>query len=310
MKNNFYQKSFTTVNNLTASDVSLVFRRANAMKHLVEKKGGDNRLKRKMLAALFFEPSTRTFSSFITAMQRLGGGIIPLNGMNNTSISKGETLPDTARVFSQYADVLVIRHPEPGSVQIAAENATIPVINGGDGVGEHPTQALIDSYTIFQTFGKLDSLHILMIGDLAHYRPTNSLSKLLALYPFIKLSFATPSQVPLPADVRKYLKDRNVKFTEYTQFTALLPDIDVLYVTRVKREYMSDQLYQQIKGSYVVDKKIASKMKKKSIIMHCLPRIDEIAREVDEDHRSIYMNRQIRNGLYVRMALLDLILRK
>lgn len=295
---------------MTQKDVALVFKRADEMKRLVERKGGDDRLKSKILAALFFEPSTRTFSSFITAMQRLGGGIIPLNGMSNTSIAKGETLPDTARVFSQYADVLVIRHPQPGSVQLASENASIPVINGGDGVGEHPTQALIDSYTIHQSFGTLDNLHILMIGDLAHYRPTNSLSKLLALYPSIQLSFATPTQVPLPDEIRNYLKVRNISFLEHTDFVDLLQSIDVLYVTRVKKEYMSDELYKKIRGSYVVDKSIANKMKKKSIIMHCLPRIDEIAKEVDKDHRSIYMNRQIRNGLYIRMALLDLILRK
>lgn len=310
MKNNFFNKDIVTVDTLTLSDIDLLFARTKEIKKLVREKGGDDRLKGKILASLFFEPSTRTFSSFISAIQRLGGGIIPLNGMINTSIAKGETLPDTVRVFSHYADVLVIRHPEPGSVEMASNYAFKPVINAGDGINEHPTQALIDLVTIKEVFIEMNNLHILLMGDLAHYRPTNSLAKLLALYPGITLSLVTPKQVPIQNNIRQYLQDKKVNFHEYPEFANILKTVDILYVTRVKKEYMSEELYREIKGSYIVNKSIVKQMKKKSIVMHCLPRIDEIDTEVDTDDRSVYLTKQLSNSLYVRMALLDLILNK
>ena len=310
MKNTLFGKNIVTVDSLKLEDIELLFARTKEMKRLVLDRGGDDRLKGKIMASLFFEPSPRTFSSFVTAMQRLGGGIIPLHGMSNTSIAKGETLPDTVRVFSHYADILVMRHPDPGSVKLAAEFAFKPVINAGDGVNEHPTQALIDLITIKEVFDRIDNLHILMIGDLAHYRPTNSLIKLLTLFPKVKLSLATPVQVPIQDNIRQYLKKKKASFQEYTDFVEILPTADVLYVTRVKKEYMSEGLYREIKGSYIVSQSLVSKMKKTSIIMHCLPRIDEIEKEVDRDSRSIYLTKQLGNSLYVRMALLDLILRE
>ena len=243
-------------------------------------------------------------------MQRLGGGIIPLHGMGNTSVAKGETLEDTVRVFSNYADVMVMRHPESGSVDFASQYATIPVINAGDGINEHPTQALIDLFTIEESLGESRGLHILIIGDLAHYRPTNSLMKLLTIYPNVKLSLCTPQEVPIQNSIREYLVQKKVNFHEYNEFHDLLPAVDVLYVTRVKKEYMSEDLYQRIKGSYIINKEMIKNMKKKSLIMHCLPRIDEIHNDVDSDPRAIYFTNQIRNGLYMRMAILDLLLRK
>src|SRR3989338_3226627 len=159
MKNSFYKKDVVSVDDFSREDLDLLFERTNEIKKLVEDSGGDERLKGKMMAALFYEPSSRTFSSFITSMQRLGGGIIPLSGMSNTSVAKGETLKDTVRVFSAYSDVLVIRHPDAGSLKLAAEYAPKPVINAGEGaLGEHPTQAFIDLYTIKQVFGKIDGL--------------------------------------------------------------------------------------------------------------------------------------------------------
>lgn len=310
MQNNFFGKSIVSVDSISQEDLFLLYSKTKEMKNLVKEKGGDNRLNGKVMAALFFEPSTRTFSSFITSMQRLGGGIIPLNGMQNTSIAKGETLLDTVKVFSHYADILVIRHSEPGSVSLAAKYAFKPVVNAGDGINEHPTQALIDIITIKEIFGRINNLHILIIGDLAHYRPTNSLAKLLALFPGIKLSLASPTQVSMQDSIRQYLKQKKVNFKEYTNFIDILSTVDVLYVTRVKKEYMSEELYREIKGSYIVNKTIVKKMKKNSIIMHCLPRIDEIPTEVDADSRSVYLTKQLGNSLYVRMALLDLILNK
>ncbi len=310
MKNDLYQKDLVTAETLNTDQISLIFERAKELKQLVEQKGGDDRLKSRIMATLFYEPSSRTFSSFMTSMQRLGGGTIPLNGMANTSVAKGETLEDTVRVFSNYADVLVVRHNTPGSVELAAKYASIPVVNAGDGINEHPSQALIDLFTIREKFHDINNLHLLIIGDLAHYRPTNSLMKLLIHYPGIKLSLVTPSEVPIQNSIRTYLEKNNVNFVEYNDFQDILPDADVLYVTRVKKEYMSEDLYHKVKGSYVVDKQMIQKMKKDSLIMHCLPRIDEINTDVDSDPRAIYFSKQVRNGLYVRMAILDLILRK
>lgn len=310
MNNSFFGKDLVTVEDLTLPQVENVFSRAHEMELLVNSRGSDRRLEGKMLAALFYEPSSRTFSSFISAMQRLGGGFIPLAGMANTSVVKGETLEDTVRVFSSYADILVMRHPDPGSVELAAEFASVPVVNAGDGINEHPTQALIDSFTIKNIFGKIADLHILMIGDLGHYRPTNSLAKLLTIFPNLTLSFATPKQVPLPDPVRQYLTTKKIKFKEYNDFTDILPTADVLYVTRVKKEYMSPELYREVQGSYIINREMINKMKKDSIILHCLPRVGEIATEVDNDSRAVYFSKQVRNGLYVRMAILDLILRK
>lgn len=310
--NNFYHKNIISVEELNIKDLELLFEKADSMKTLVKNSGGDKRLQGKIMAALFYEPSSRTFSSFISAMQRLGGGIIPLNGMSaNTSVAKGETLADTVRVFSAYSDVLVIRHPDPGSLQLAAKFATKPVINAGEGAtGEHPTQAFIDIYTTIKILGKVSGLHFLIIGDLAHYRPTNSLIMALTKYKNVTISLATPKQVPIQDNLRKYLQKKQVNFAEYNDFEDLLPEADVLYVTRVKKEYMSALLYQKIKGSYIVDKNITKKMKKKSILLHCLPRINEIHTEVDSDPRALYFKDQLLNGLFVRMALLDLILNK
>lgn len=310
MKNTLFGRSIIDASEITHADIEAVTARAKEMRKMVNEKGGDKRLTGKIMAALFYEPSSRTFSSFVTSMQRLGGGIIPLLGMNNTSVSKGETLEDTARVFSAYADVLVMRHPEAGSVKTVAENALSPVINAGDGIGEHPTQGLIDLFTIREKFKEQENLHILFIGDLAHYRPVNSLSKLLSLYPRIKISFVTPEQVPIQGSLRKYLQERKIEFSEQKDFLEKIGEIDVLYVTRVKKEYMDEGLYHKIQGSYIVDKKVISRMKKDSIVMHCLPRVGEIHTGIDQDPRSIYFTSQLQNGLYVRMALLDLILRK
>lgn len=311
MKNTLFQKDFISTEKLTTDDIALIFERSDEMRKIVDTKGSADILKGKIMAALFYEPSSRTFSSFITAMQRLGGGIIPLNGMTNTSVAKGETLEDTVRVFSSYADVLVMRHPEAGSLSTAAQYASVPVLNAGEGaLGEHPTQACIDLYTIQKKLGEVNNLNILIIGDLAHYRPTNSLLKLLANYPNVTINLATPPEVPIQDSLRTYLKQKKVKFQEHTEFSKILPIADVLYVTRVKKEYMSEVLYHKIKGSYRITGGMAQSMKKKSIIMHCLPRIDEIATEVDKNSRSVYLSDQVRNGLYVRMALLSLILKK
>jgi len=266
------------------------------MEELVKKKGGDRRLKGKIMAALFFEPSTRTFSSFITAMQRLSGGIIPLSGMQNTSIAKGESFEHTIRVFACYADCLVIRHYQQGIVQLASTYSSVPVINAGDGVGEHPTQALFDVYTILEHFLKLDDLNIALVGDLKFGRTVHSLAKLLSMInPSVKLYLVSPEALKMPLEIKE----------------KIIPQIDVLYVTRVQKERFSNLSdYERWKSFYVINQDVLKKAKKNMILMHPLPiAAGEIDRSLDSDPRALYLRRQLLNGLYLRMALLDLVLR-
>lgn len=291
-------------------DLDIILQKTNAIKKMVLKQGGNDILKGKIMSALFFEPSSRTFGSFVAGMQRLGGGFIPLQGMAQSSVSKGETLEDTIQTFSAYSDVIVMRHPELGAMQRAASVTDLPIINAGEGIGEHPTQALYDLFTIQEELGKIENLHIVFFGELAHYRPVNSLAKLLSLYPHIKMSFISPPEVKLSLDTKKYLETRNVQFFEASEIDEVIAEADVLYVTRVKKEFLPEKLFDKIKGKYIVNKALVSKMKKKSIVMHALPRVDEIHIEIDSDPRAIYLRSQVKNGMYVRMALLTLVLGK
>ena len=310
MINNLYGKSLISVDSLTQDDVDSIFHSADEMQKIVKLKGGNDILKGKIMAALFYEPSSRTMGSFLSAMQRLGGGFVPISGISSSSISKGETLEDTGKVFSSYVDVIIMRHSQIGSVDKLAKGATVPVVNAGDGINEHPTQALLDTYTIKSELGRLNNLHIGFFGEMGHYRPVNSLAKLLTLYKNIHLTFISPPEVKLQEGVRQYLRKKGMQFQEIENVNKVIMDIDVLYVTRVKKEYMSEELYHKIQGKYIVDMALVNKMKRKSMVMHPLPRVGEIATDVDNDPRSVYLTKQMRNGMYIRMALLDLILRK
>lgn len=306
----FKGKDILDASQFSKKDIEIILATAQKMKKIVLQKGGTDILKGKIMTAMFFEVSSRTFGSFVSAMQRLGGGFIPLQGMSNTSAGKGESFEDTVQTFTSYSDVIVIRHPEVGSVVKAAEVTTLPVINAGDGIGEHPTQAMYDLFTIQDELGRLDNFHLAFFGELARYRPVNSLAKLLTLYPKVKISFISPPEVTMNPQTRGYLKTRKIPIFESNEIKDVISDIDVLYVTRVKKEFMPEELYKKIQGKYIVDMKLINKMKRKSIIMHPLPRIGEITTEVDADPRAVYLRSQMRNGLYVRMALLALVLGK
>lgn len=306
----WYRKHILSTETITKEAVESLFVHAEEMRVLVGKTGGNTRLTGKVMAPLFYEPSSRTFSSFAVSMQRLGGTVIPLQTMATTSVTKGETIADTARVFSSYADVLVVRHPEKGAVSEVAEHASVPVINAGDGIGEHPTQALLDLFTIAQALGRTENFSIAFIGDLAHYRPVNSLAKLLTIFPNISMTFVSPKEASLQEEVQTYLSNKHISFQQLQNWDEVLPIVDVLYVTRVKKEYMDSQLYDKIKGRYCVTGKVLHMLKKDAIILHPLPRIDEIETTVDHDPRALYFRTQIRNGMYIRMALLDLLLAK
>lgn len=313
MENTIFGKSLISVLDITPAEIKLIFDRTSQMRQLVATKGGDDRLKHRIMAALFFEPSTRTFSSFISAMQRLGGGIIPLNGMKNTSVEKGESFHHTVQVFSRYSDCLIIRHPDVGLPGIATNYITKPVINAGDGAGEHPTQALFDVYTITEKFGQLDGLTITLVGDLKYGRTVHSLSQLLArLSAHISINLVAPRQLKMPTDITENLQKNKVKIQEIDDLDKVLSQTDVLYVTRVQKERFEDlSEYEKLKSYYIVDKNKLKTAKKKMIIMHPLPiAAGEIQNEVDSDSRSVYLNSELSNGLYLRMALLDLVLNK
>lgn len=259
-----------------------------------------------IMASLFYEESTRTRFSFESAMQRLGGSVISTeNAKQFSSVSKGETLEDTIRILNGYADVIVLRHYEAGSARRAADVSRVPVINAGDGTGQHPTQAFLDLYTIEKELGHVDDITIAVVGDLANGRTVRSLCYLLAKYRNARVYMVAPEVVRMRDDIKEYLARHDVKFREVDDLNAIAPEIDVLYQTRIQRERFADrdEEYQKARGVYVVDREVMNLMRPDAIVMHPLPRVDEIAVEVDGDPRAAYF-RQAQNGLYIRMALL------
>jgi carbamoyl-phosphate synthase/aspartate carbamoyltransferase len=263
-------------------------------------KGAISLCRGKVLGNLFFEPSTRTASSFHSAMVRLGGEVIPI-ATATSSAQKGETLEDCIRVMNNYTDVIAIRHPEEGSAARAAAVSSTPVINAGDGPGEHPTQALLDLFCIQQELGKLDGITITLLGDLKYGRTVHSLSKLLNHFK-VKVNLVSPKLLNMPDDVVKGLKVP-LEVTEELS-NKILKDTDVLYVTRIQKERFTDlSQYNALKGSFVVNGSTLQQCKKKMVVMHPLPRVDEITTDVDADPRACYF-RQPRYGMYLRMALL------
>jgi aspartate carbamoyltransferase catalytic subunit len=265
-----------------------------------------HRLDGRVLAALFYEPSTRTRLSFEAAMLRLGGRTMGTdNAREFSSAAKGETLEDTIRIVSGYADVIVIRHNEQGAAQRAAAVSLVPVINAGDGPGQHPTQALLDLYTIKDEIGRLDGINIAMVGDLANGRTVRSLTYLLSKFRDPRIWFVAPPQVAMRDDIKAHLDEHGVTWSETRDLAAVLPQVDVVYQTRIQKERFTDEdAYRAVKGVYRIDAAALALMKRDAIVMHPLPRVDEIAPEVDADPRAAYF-RQARNGLVIRMALLD-----
>ena len=291
--------------------MDIIFNVADAMKEDLSAKQRRyaDALKGKIMASLFYEPSTRTRFSFESAMARLGGSILTTeNAKEFSSAAKGETLYDSTRVMCAYADLIVMRHNEAGSAKMAAEVSCVPVINAGDGSGQHPTQALLDLYTIRDNFPSIDGLSIAMVGDLKYGRTVRSLSYLLTKYEDIRIYFVSPMVCRMDDDIKDYLTARQVEWKEVQLFDKVLPQVDCVYMTRIQKERFHDiEDYQKAAGEYILDAKKVQLMKPKSIIMHPLPRVDEIAIEVDNDPRAQYFA-QARNGLYVRMALLYLLL--
>ncbi|MHB8573281.1 MAG: aspartate carbamoyltransferase [Candidatus Dormibacteria bacterium] len=271
--------------------------------------GGDERLRGRVMATLFYEPSTRTRLSFEAAMLRLGGRVIGTeNAAEFSSVAKGETLEDTIRIVSGYADLIVLRHQEPGASDRAAAVSTVPVINGGDGPGQHPTQALLDLYTIEKECGRIDGITIAMVGDLANGRTVRSLAYLLSKYRDVTFHFVAPPALRMKDDIKEHLAECGATFHEHTSLADALPLADVVYQTRVQKErFASAADYERVHGVYVFGTDEMRLLRPDAVLLHPLPRVGEIEPEVDADPRAGYF-RQARNGVFIRMALLDLLL--
>jgi aspartate carbamoyltransferase catalytic subunit len=291
--------------------LSEIFAVTKEMEEVVSRYGSSI-LNHRIMASLFYEPSTRTRLSFESAMFRLGGDVITTESAREfSSAAKGETLEDTIRIIEGYSDVVVMRHYESGAARRAANVASVPIINAGDGPGQHPTQALLDLYTIQKEIGRLDRFKIAMVGDLANGRTTRSLAYLLSKYKDVQVYFVAPRVVKMKDDIKAHLDEHDVKWEEADDLIAVAREVDVVYQTRIQKERFGDRPedYEQARGKYIIDDSVMAALPEKSVVLHPLPRVDEIAPEVDSDPRAAYF-RQAHNGLYIRMALLQMVLER
>ncbi|KAJ3312934.1 hypothetical protein HDV04_002591 [Boothiomyces sp. JEL0838] len=301
----FYRKHVVSVKPFDRKDLHILFGVAQEMKTLVERQGQVNLLNGKVMCSAFWEPSTRTSCSFEAAMTRLGGGVVSINQITS-SIAKGETIGDTVRTLGSYGDVIVMRHPDKNSAATASKYSQVPIINAGDGTGEHPTQAFLDVFTIREELGTCSGLTVTLVGDLKNGRTVHSLVKLLTLYG-VKLNYVCPPSLAMPQEIRDALTQAGVVQYDATSIEEVIANTDVLYVTRVQKERFTNlEEYNAVVGKFIVTPKTLLRAKPQMIVMHPLPRVNEIDPEVDFDPRAAYF-RQMRYGLYVRMALLALV---
>jgi aspartate carbamoyltransferase catalytic subunit len=300
----FAGRDIISIKDFSREEIDYIFKIAKTMEPLASK--GSEMLRGKILATLFFEASTRTRLSFESAMHKLGGSTIGFAEAEIASVKKGENLADTIRTVENYADVIALRHPLEGAARLAAEFSQVPIINGGSGAEEHPTQALLDLYTMTKEKDKIEGLKIALAGDLRYGRTVHSLAYALSLYN-IELYLVSPETLKMRREVLQTIKER-IPVTERTSLEKIVPLVDVLYVTRIQKERFPDPAeYAKVKGSYRIDLETLSEAKKDLVILHPLPRVDEIAAEVDTTPYARYFQ-QVRNGIVVRMALLALIL--
>ncbi|UCE29072.1 MAG: aspartate carbamoyltransferase [Candidatus Bathyarchaeota archaeon] len=300
----FKRRDIISIKDFTRKEIDYILETAETMEPLA--KTSSNILHGKMLATLFFEPSTRTRLSFEAAMHKLGGSAIGFAEPGMASVKKGENLADTIRVVENYADIIALRHPLEGAARLAAEFAQIPIINAGSGAEEHPTQALLDLYTILKEKDQIDGLNIALTGDLRYGRTVHSLAYALSLYD-VKLHLISPELLQMRREVLDTVKAK-IQVVEKKGLDGILSEIDVLYMTRIQKERFADMAeYAKVKGAYKIDCNVLNNVKKDLVIMHPLPRIDEIANEVDATPHARYFQ-QVWNGIVMRMALLALIM--
>ncbi len=302
----FAGRDILSIRDFSRGEVDHVLDVARTMIPAARGEASDRSLQGKVLGTLFFEPSTRTRLSFESAMNRLGGSVLGFADPTVTSLTKGETLADTVRMVESYADAVVLRHPHEGAARLAAKFASIPVINGGDGAGQHPTQTLLDLYTIWSEKGGIEGKKVALLGDLKYGRTVHSLAYALTLYG-VELFTVAPPQLQMPAEITQYVKEQGMPLESTSSLEEVIGELDVLYVTRIQKERFPDPTeYQKVAGIYRVNKRLLRDAKPDLIVMHPLPRVDEIDPEVDETPHAKYFV-QAFNGVPVRMALLSLI---
>ena len=303
----FKLKNIISIKDFEREDVEYILDEAEKLEDIAQSKEVSDELKGKLLGLMFFEPSTRTKISFETAMKRLGGDCIGFENSTSSSVSKGESIADTAKMFEGYSDALVIRHELEGVSKFISGIVDVPVINAGDGAGQHPTQTLLDLYTIRKEIGEIDNLNIALIGDLKFGRTVHSLANALGLFKNIKIYLVSPPELKMPQEILIDLNKTNVEYEEVSNIESVIDDVNVLYVTRIQKERFADiEEYQKIKGAYIINKKMLDG--KDLIVMHPLPRIDEIASDVDNTEYNKYFT-QAANAVPVRMAILKTLIK-
>jgi aspartate carbamoyltransferase catalytic subunit len=296
-------KSLISINDYSKDDYMRILDLAAEF----EKNPKQNLLQGYVIATLFFEPSTRTRLSFESAVNRLGGRVIGFAEAGVTSVTKGETLRDTIRTVSNYCDLIVMRHPLEGSARFASEVSNVPVINAGDGANQHPTQTLLDLFSINKTQGKLDDLNIFLVGDLKYGRTVHSL--LMAMSKFrTTFNFISPDELKIPDEYKLYLDNLGLKYYEHKDFTEIISRADIIYMTRVQKERFSDPIeYEKVKNAYILKNRMLDNTKETMKVLHPLPRVNEISEDVDENMKAYYFTQTL-NGVYTRMAILTSIL--
>lgn len=274
-----------------------------------EQNPNQNLLHNKVVASLFFEPSTRTRLSFETAISRMGGQIIGFSDSSSSSVTKGETLHDTIRMVSNYADLIVMRHPLEGSARYASQISNVPVINAGDGANQHPSQTLLDMYSIMKTQGRLDNINIFLVGDLKYGRTVHSLIQALSVFENPIFNFIAPPELAMPIEYKKFLDDLGIRYFEHTEFTDIISEADIIYMTRVQKERFTDPIeYEKVKNVYILKNKMLANTKSTMKILHPLPRINEIHTDVDSNPKAYYFEQAL-NGVFTRQAIISHIMK-
>lgn len=303
----FKLKNIISIKDFEREDVEYILEEASKLEDIAQSREASDELKGKILGLMFFEPSTRTRISFETAMKRFNGRCIGFTSSVSSSVSKGESIADTAKMFEGYSDALVIRHELEGVSKFISDVVDVPVINAGDGAGQHPTQTLLDLYTIKKEIGHIDDLKIALIGDLKYGRTVHSLSNALGLFDNVKIYMVSPPELKMPQEILIDLNKTNVEYEEVESIESVIDDVDVLYVTRIQKERFGDiEDYLKIKGAYIINKKMLEG--KDLIVMHPLPRIDEIDTDVDDTKYNKYFT-QAANAVPVRMAILKTLIK-
>ncbi len=305
MAHSLFNRHIISIPELSRDELELIVDTATRLKA----EPNPTLLKNKVVASCFFEPSTRTRLSFETAVERLGGSVIGFDNGGNTSLAKkGETLADSVRVISSYVDAFVMRHPQEGAARLASEFSNgVPIVNGGDGANQHPTQTLLDLFSIYETQGHLDNLNVAFVGDLKYGRTVHSLTQALAKFNNVRFFFIAPEVLAMPDYICQELEEQGIQFSLHNSIEEVVPELDILYMTRVQKERFDESEYAHIKSAFVLTAETLTHARPNMKVLHPLPRVDEITTDVDRTPHAYYFQ-QAENGVYAREALLALVL--